>query len=219
MGGIHTDIDGKTPVEGIWAAGEAACVSLHGANRLGANSTAECLVWGKITGEQAAKYVATRKEFKDIPQEMLNSAEPGLFNHFNTTGKENAYALRNELHKTMDTKAGVFRTEHDLQEALKKIKELKQRLPGVKVEDRSRIYNTDLLYALEIENLLELSEIVVAGALARKESRGAHARRDYKERDDANWLKHTLAYRTADGPRLEYIPVTINLWNPVERKY
>jgi succinate dehydrogenase / fumarate reductase flavoprotein subunit len=219
MGGIHTDINGATPVEGIWAAGETACVSLHGANRLGANSTAECLVWGKITGEQAARYVSTRKKFNDIPEAMLNASEADLFEHFSSSGKENAYVLRNELHKTMDAKAGVFRTEHDLQEALKKIRELKLRMPGVKVSDRSRVYNTDLLYALEIENLLELSEIVVAGALARKESRGAHSRRDFKERDDANWLKHTLAYRTSDGPRLEYIPVTINMWNPVERKY
>ena len=119
----------------------------------------------------------------------------------------------------MDTKAGVFRTAAELEAALKTIRDIKQRLPLVKVMDTGRIYNTDLLNALETDNLIELSEVVVSGALARKESRGAHARRDFKTRDDANWLKHTLAYRTAGGPRLEYIPVTITLWNPVERKY
>lgn len=219
MGGIHTDIDGATPVPGIWAAGEAACVSLHGANRLGSNSTAECLVWGKITGKQAAAYISRQKSFADVTESVAVQAESDIFKRFNSTGKENAYVLRDELHCTMDTCVGVFRTEADLIAALNKIHELKERLPGIRVADRSRIYNTDLLNALEISNLLDLSEVVVAGALARKESRGAHARRDYKERNDTDWLKHTLAYHTADGPRLEYIPVTINMWTPVERKY
>jgi len=219
MGGIHTDIDGATPVPGIWAAGEAACVSLHGANRLGSNSTAECLVWGKITGKQAAAYISRQKSFADVTESVAVQAESDIFKRFNSTGKENAYVLRDELHRTMDTCVGVFRTEVDLIAALNKIHELKVRLPGIRVADRSRIYNTDLLNALEISNLLDLSEVVVAGALARKESRGAHARRDYKERNDTDWLKHTLAYHTADGPRLEYISVTINMWTPVERKY
>jgi len=219
MGGIHTNLDGATPVEGIWVAGEAACVSLHGANRLGSNSTAECLVWGKITGDNAARYVSQRKSYIDPPGEATREAESSIFKRFNSAGTENAYAIRNELHKTMDTKAGVFRAEPDLEDALRKIRELKQRLPHAKVADSGHIYNTDLINIFEIENLLELSEVVVAGALARKESRGAHARRDYKGRDDINWLKHTLAYRTPDGPRLEYIPVAITMWNPVERKY
>jgi succinate dehydrogenase / fumarate reductase flavoprotein subunit len=220
MGGIHTDIDGATAVEGVWAAGEAACVSLHGANRLGSNSTAECLVWGKITGEKAAQYVSNQKACADLPGEnVLKEAENAVFNRFSRTGAENCYALRNDLYKVMDAKVGVFRTEAELEEALKKVQEIKQRLPGVRVEDTGRIYNTDLLNAHETDNLIELSEIVVAGALARKESRGAHARRDYKNRDDANFLKHTLAYRTSGGPRLDYIPVAITMWNPVERKY
>ena len=220
MGGIHTDINGATPVEGIWAAGEAACVSLHGANRLGSNSTAECLVWGKIAGECAAKYVAGQKYCADLPAEsVLKESEASIFSRFKPDGKESAYTLRNELHKTMDSRAGVFRTGPELQEALKIIRVLKQRMPMCRVSDRGRVYNTDLLNTLETDNLLELSEIVVAGALARNESRGAHARRDYKERNDGSWLKHTLAYRTESGPRLEYIPVTITMWNPVERKY
>lgn len=220
MGGIHTDIDGATPVQGIWAAGEAACVSLHGANRLGSNSTAECLVWGKIAGSKAAQYVKMQKTYADLPSDsVISDAEASIFHRFSTSGAENSYALKNELLKTMDTKAGVFRTADELSAGLKTIKDIKQRLPLVKVVDTGRIYNTDLLNALETDNLIELSEVVVSGALARQESRGAHARRDFKTRDDANWLKHTLAYRTSAGPRLEYIPVAITLWNPVERKY
>ena len=124
----------------------------------------------------------------------------------------------NKLEHPSDT-AGVFRNGPDLEKALSKIRELKQRLPDAQVKDRGRIYNTDLLAALEAENLLDLSEALIAGALARTESRGAHSRRDFTQRDDVNWLKHTMAYYTPDGPRLDYIPVTINMWNPVERKY
>ncbi len=220
MGGIHTTIDGATPIEGIWAAGEVACESLHGANRLGSNSTAECLVWGKIAGEKAAAYVAKQKSFPPMPDEAkLKDEEASVFNRFSPTGKESSYVIRAELQKMMDSKVGVFRTGPDLEAALRKIKEYKQRLPEVQVKDRGRIYNTDLLYALEADTLLELSQIVIAGALARTESRGAHFRRDFNQRDDVNWLKHTLAYYTPAGPKLEYIPVAITMWQPVERKY
>ncbi len=220
MGGIHTDIDGATPIEGIWAAGEAACVSLHGANRLGSNSTTECLVWGKITGSEAAKYAMKLKTLPPTPKETtVKDEEARVFNRFRSNGKESVYVLRRELQRTMDNKAGVFRTGTDLKAALDKIQEIKQRLPDIKVRDQSRIYNTDLLSALEIDNLLDLAEIIVAGALARTESRGAHSRRDFPKRDDVNWLKHTLAYYTPRGPRLDYIPVTITMWQPVERKY
>ncbi len=220
MGGIHTSIDGATPVEGIWAAGEVGCESLHGANRLGSNSTAECLVWGKITGAKAAEYVKKQKAFPAMPDESkLKSEEASVFNRFKTSGKESSYAMRAELQKLMDSKAGVYRTGPELEAALKRIREFKQMLPEVQVKDQGRIYNTDLLNALEADTLLELSEILVAGALARTESRGAHSRRDFKQRDDANWLKHTLAYYTPTGPRFEYIPVTVTMWQPEERKY
>ncbi|MBM4446540.1 MAG: succinate dehydrogenase/fumarate reductase flavoprotein subunit [Chloroflexi bacterium] len=220
MGGIHTDINGATPIEGIWAAGEAACVSLHGANRLGSNSTTECLVWGKKTGDEAAKYVSKQKTPRPAPKEAtLKDEEARVFNRFSSDGKESAYALRRELQKTMDSKVGVFRTGSELKAALHKIIEIKQCLPDVKVKDRGRIYNTDLLSALEADNLLDLAEIIVAGALARTESRGAHSRRDFPNRDDVNWLKHTLAHYTPKGPRLDYMPVTITMWQPVERKY
>ncbi len=220
MGGVHTDINGATPIEGIWAAGEAACASLHGANRLGSNSTTECLVWGKITGEEAAKYASKQKSLPSPPKAAtLKDEEARVFNRFSSDGKESAYALRRELQGTMDSKVGVFRTGPDLQAALDKIQEIKHRLPGIKVKDRGRIYNTDLLSALEADNLLDLAEIIVAGALARTESRGAHSRRDFPKRDDVDWLKHTLAHYTPKGPRLDYIPVTITMWQPVERKY
>ena len=119
----------------------------------------------------------------------------------------------------MDSQVGVFRTGLDLEAALNKIKELKQRLPDIRVKDRGRVYNTDLLSAFEVDNLLDLAEVIVAGALARTESRGAHFRRDFPKRDDANWLKHTLAYYTPTGLQLDYIPVVITMWQPVERKY
>ena len=220
MGGIHTDIDGATPVKGVWAAGEVGCESLHGANRLGSNSTAECLVWGRITGEKAAEYAASQKAFPPLPKETkLKDEEAYVFSRFNAEGKESADSLRNELQKTMDSNVGVFRTGEGLTEALAKVKELKQRLPAVRVKDRGRIFNTDLLSALQFENLLDLSEVVVAGALVRTESRGAHSRRDFTGRDDTNWLKHTVAHHTPAGPRLEYSPVAITMWKPVERKY
>ncbi|MBM3119434.1 MAG: succinate dehydrogenase/fumarate reductase flavoprotein subunit [Chloroflexi bacterium] len=220
MGGVHTDINGATPIEGIWTAGEAACVSLHGANRLGSNSTTECLVWGKITGDEAAKYASKQKAIPSPPKAAtLKDEEARVFRRFSSEGKESAYALRRELQKTMDSKVGVFRTGPELQAALDKICDIKQRLPDIKVKDRGHIYNTDLLSALEVDNLLDLAEIIISGALARSESRGGHSRRDFPARDDVNWLKHTLAYYTPKGPRLDYIPVTITMWQPVERKY
>ncbi len=220
MGGIHTDIEGATPVEGIWAAGEAACISLHGANRLGSNSTTECLVWGKIAGNNAAKHAKKQKALPPTPTATdLKDEEARIFSRFSPDNKESAYALRKELQRTMDKHAGVFRDAEGLNTALRKIQEIKQCLPNIRVMDRSRVYNTDLLSALEVENLVDLAEVITVGALARTESRGAHSRRDFPQRDDVNWLKHTLAYYTPAGPRLEYIPVKITLWQPVERKY
>jgi succinate dehydrogenase / fumarate reductase flavoprotein subunit len=220
MGGIHTDIDGATPVPGIWSAGESACVSLHGANRLGANSTGECLVWGKITGEQASRFAFGMKACPDLPaDDELQEAEDRIFKRFSTQGKENTFVVRKELQTIMDSEVGVFRTSAGLEKALKKIKELKTALPYLRVNDTGRVYNTDLLSALEVDNLLELSEVIVTGALLRKESRGAHSRRDFPNRDDISWLKHTLASYTPQGPKIDYLPVCVNMWNPVERKY
>lgn len=220
MGGIETDIDGRTRVPNVWAAGEAACVSLHGANRLGANSTAECLVWGAVTGREAAAAVLRAGGPRDVPAYRIAAEGERLFGDLlKRRGAENVYGLRRELREVMDRHAGVFRTGEGLQEALGRVRELHQRFKHIGLADHGRVFNTNLLHALELENLLTLAEVAVAGALARAESRGAHARRDHPARDDGTWLRHTLAFPTAEGPRLEYKPVTINTWKPVERKY
>ncbi|WP_338825792.1 Fumarate reductase flavoprotein subunit [Moorella thermoacetica] len=220
MGGIHVDTMGRTPVENVWAAGEAACVSLHGANRLGTNSTAECLVWGGITGRRAAEYALEQEHLPPFNQAAAREEENRVLHQIlNKNGSENFYAIRQELREVMDSKVGVFRTGEGLREALAKIKELQERFHYAGIKDRSRIYNTDLVSYLELENMLTLAEIIALGALQREESRGGHARRDFPARDDNNWLKHTLAYYTPQGPRLEYIPVNITMWQPVERKY
>jgi succinate dehydrogenase / fumarate reductase flavoprotein subunit len=220
MGGIHTNIEGATPVKGIWAAGEAACVSLHGANRLGSNSTAECLVWGKIAGEKAARYAMAEKSLPPVPQKKVQEEEKRVFEQVgHGGGSEDVYVIRTELQKMMDNNVGVYRTGPQMEEALKKIRELKQRIKQVKVKDNSRIYNTNLVNVIETTNLIELAEVIVVGGLARTESRGAHSRRDFPNRDDVNWSKHTLARYTPDGPKLDYSPVTMTMWKPVERKY
>jgi succinate dehydrogenase flavoprotein subunit len=221
MGGIHTDIDGATPVEGVWAAGEAACVSLHGANRLGSNSTAECLVWGKIAGEKAARYAMNGKKLPDAPTNRLRDEEKRVFQDIGGgDGSQSVFAIRTELQRTMDHNVGVFRTGADMKKALEKIKELRNRMRHVKVVDNSRIYNTNLIAVLETTNLIDLAETIVVGGIARTESRGAHSRRDFPTRDDVNWLKHTMAhYNPGAEPRLDYIPVNITMWKPVERKY
>ncbi len=220
MGGIETDINGLTRIKGIWAAGEAACVSLHGANRLGANSTAECLVWGKVTGEQAGRYCSEKKKPDAAPESKINAEYNRVYKTLLLQkGSENLYDIKRELRKCMDVNAGVFRTGQELQQGLDKIQSLRKRYVNINIGDSSLPYNTNLYHALELGNLLDLAEVTVTGALKRTESRGGHARRDYTTRDDANWLKHTLAFCTEQGPKLDYKPVTITTWKPVERKY
>ncbi len=218
MGGIHTDLQGLTPVENVWSAGEAACVSLHGANRLGCNSTAECLVWGRVTGSEAARY-ATSAALPDAPTAAAQAEERRLTDLLARQGDENHHRLRAELRQAMDAHAGVYRTGEDLQKGLDRIRELKDRYTRISITDKGWVYNTDLMNALETSFMLDVAEVAVVSAMARTESRGAHARRDYPKRDDAAWLKHTLAYVTPDGPRLEYSPVSIIMWKPAERKY
>jgi len=220
MGGIHTNIDGATSIKGIWAAGECACSSLHGANRLGTNSTAECLAWGKITGGEAAKYVMGLEKEVPLPQEQINKEKAFIFDDLlKRDGTESLYAIRSELQATIDRHMGIFRTGDEMEAGLKKIRQLKERYQKISIRDKSRVYNTDLIFALELGFMLDVAEVVVAGGLRRQESRGAHARRDFPERDDANWLKHTLAYWTPEGPRFEYCPVKITTWKPIKRKY
>ena len=218
MGGIDTNIDGATRMKGLWAAGEAACVSINGANRLGANSTAECLVWGKLTGAEAAKYAAGKSQVSASAEIVLQEEKRIFDGIFHGGGGTNPYEVRDSLQKVMAKDAFVYRDGAGLSEALRTIRELKAR-DFLHCEDKSRVYNTNLTDVLEVEGMLTVAEVVVAGALARTESRGAHARRDYPNRDDKNWLRHTLAYRGADGPRLEYSAVTIAKYQPMERHY
>ncbi|MFB3776054.1 MAG: succinate dehydrogenase/fumarate reductase flavoprotein subunit [Bryobacteraceae bacterium] len=220
MGGIEADIDGRTRVENIWAAGEVACHSMHGANRLGCNSTAECLVWGGITGGEISKYLAQGAALSAVPQAAAVEEEKRIFSGLvNQSGAESPARIRRELRTLMDQHAGVFRSGESMREGLGKIAALKERFGKIGIQDKSRTYNTNLIQALETENMLELAEAVLFSGLAREESRGAHSRTDFSARDDVKFLGHSMAFRTAEGPRLEYKPVTITNWKPVERKY
>jgi len=218
MGGVHTDIKGHTVAENIWAAGEVACVSLHGANRLGANSTAECLVWGRVAGEEAARYCANASA-TEMPVEAAQTEWSKIEALFQSKGTEDHYQIRKELRKNLDATMGVFRTGEQMQAGLNKIRELKERYKHISLKDKSLRYNTDLERAIETGFMIDVAEVATLGALTRTESRGGHARRDFKVRDDENWLKHTMAHFTSAGPKLDYSPVDISMWKPVERKY
>jgi succinate dehydrogenase / fumarate reductase flavoprotein subunit len=219
MGGIHTNIDGATEMNGLWAAGEAACNSTHGANRLGANSTGECLVWGTITGKLAAQYAINHKSPLAIPERQIIDEEKRIYDRiFRGKGEVNPYEVRKELTDTMDAKAHVFRNEQGLLEGLNKVRDLKA-LAWKHVDDQEKEYNTNYINVMEIDSMLRTAEIVLVGALNRHESRGAHARADYLNRDDVNFLKHTLAYYTIEGPKMAWHPVTLTRYAPVERKY
>lgn len=218
MGGIRTNVKAETQIAGLWAAGEAACVSINGANRLGANSTAECLVFGAVAGQGAAKYAAT-PHTHSLEQESVNTEEKRLYDEIlHGTGTENPYEVHNQIQSIMDQCAYVYRDGAGLGQGLNELRELHKRSYR-HVEDQVKEYNTNFINVLELEAMFEIAEIVLAGGLARTESRGAHSRTDYPKRDDQNWLKHTLAYHEADGPRLDYAPVTITKYQPAERHY
>jgi len=228
MGGIRVDGNGRVLdgsgrfVKGLWSAGESACVSIHGANRLGANSTAECLVYGKIVGEDIAAYLDSEPNAPAPTDGSLISAEEArIFGDLFRREESSAdvYSVKAKLRDVMDKSVYVFRDETGLSEATRQIRALKDEFKGVKVTDGGRVFNYNLQDVLEVGIMLELAEVVARGALDRRESRGGHARTDYPNRDDAGWLKHTLALRTADGPSFSYSPVTITMWKPVERKY
>ena len=219
MGGIRTNMKTVTSIPGLYAAGECACVSVHGANRLGTNSTADCLVFGAVAGEEAAKY-ASSKGYKEIPHERVSNEETKVFDQIlGSEGNERESTIREELRHLMNAKAWIFRNGDELTSGLKDIRKMEQRFKNIKIEDRGKPFNTSLSSALQLDFMLELAEVTMAGALARTESRGAHSRRDFPKRDDANWLKHTLAYYTKEGPRLDYAPVTITKWPPAARTY
>lgn len=221
MGGVHVDINGAAPhMPGLFAAGECACVSVHGANRLGGNSLLEGVVYGAITGESAARYVqnfnghgieATPAHAKQYEREVaaLLERENGPKQH----------EVRNELAETMQNKVGVFRTGPELEEAKAVIDRLKDEFQGVTVDDKGSIFNQQLIHTIETGYLLDLADTMVTGAIARTESRGAHSRTDFPERDDDNWMKHTLAYMDDGELRLDYSDVTVTKYEPQVRSY
>jgi succinate dehydrogenase / fumarate reductase flavoprotein subunit len=219
MGGIKANIRTETPISGLYASGECSCLSLHGANRLGTNSTSECLVFGAVSGEEAAKH-ALKTGLHEIPREKLVAEEKRVFDGIlGSEGSESVAKIRDEMRRVMNEKAWIYRRGDQLESGLKEVRQLKQRFKRIKVKDQGRPFNTGMLNALQLDFMLELAEITMVSALPRTESRGAHSRTDYPKRDDENWLKHTLAYYTKDGPRLEYSPVAITRWQPAARTY
>ena len=222
MGGVHTDIDGATPLAGLYAAGEAACVSINGANRLGSNSLPELLVFGARAGRLAAEYASTRND--DPGPRLLAQAKDeerrlqALLG--GNGGRERIATLREEMHKTMEESAGIYRSGDSLRQAVEAIGTLKERFTGVAIEDHSRTFNTERVAALELSFMLDVAEAILSSAQRREESRGAHQRTDFPRRDDDRFLAHSLAYRSSDDScRIEYLPVTITRWPPGERVY
>ena len=229
MGGMPTNVQGEvlfdnsTPVPGLYAAGEVACVSVHGANRLGTNSLLDINVFGRRAGIAAAEYSATA-EYVELPEDPARFVQDEIENLRDATGNERVVDIRKALQECMDKNVMVFRTEQTLKEAVEEIGALRKRFRNISVQDKGKRFNTDLLEALELGNLLDLAEVTAVSALARKESRGGHYREDFPSRDDVNFMRHTMAYREVgdDGTesiRLDYKPVVTTRYQPMERKY
>jgi len=228
MGGIPTDIEGRvvtdeqnTALPGLYAAGEVACVSVHGANRLGTNSLVDLIVFGRRAGKHIAAKWLPEAEFAPLPSNPDAYASEMVEGLLSRTTGETQESIRAELRDMMMEYVGVVRSDESLKNATAKLVELKERYGSIRLMDRTRTFNTELMEVIELGNLIECSEATIAGALARKESRGAHYRTDYEKRDDVNFLMHTLAYRseTAGAPELRYKPVVITEFQPKERKY
>ena len=222
MGGIDTDINGATSLPGLYAAGECACVSINGANRLGSNSLTELLVFGSRTGKAAARFAL------EVPHPDKNSLElqtadeqKRITRNFFRKGRgtERIFSLRKEMNETMETSAGIYRSGKSLKETCDKIKELKDRFVNIDLEDKSLNFNTELTSALELEFMLDVAEAIAYSALKRTESRGSHQRSDFPERDDENFLKHSMAYQTNTKPHIDYKDVIITKWPPGKRVY
>ena len=220
MGGVDTDSTGTTPKPGLYAAGETACVTINGANRLGSNSLTECLVFGRRAGLAAAEFA---REAPPVPEgivaEQASAERQRLENLRGKKGGERIAQLRREMTHAMESGCGVYREAGSMKAAVDKIAELKGRFADVGLEDTDRVFNTEIVQALELGNMLDVAEAVTHTALLRRESRGAHTRTDHDSRDDVEFLKHSLVRFAAEGPRVDYAPVTITRWQPEERKY
>jgi fumarate reductase flavoprotein subunit len=221
MGGVHTDIHGATSLAGLYAAGEVACVSINGANRLGSNSLPELLVFGARAGRAAAEYASSAKDPNSAAIAQGRDEQRRLNRELLRTGRrERVSDIREEMQDTMEQSAGIFRSGDALAKAAVKLSELQERARSVVLDDHSRTFNTELVAALELSNMLDVAETIVHSAAEREESRGAHQRTDFPARDDERFLAHSLAYRNSDGScRVEYLPVTITRWPPGERVY
>ena len=222
MGGIHTDIMGATPMKGLYAAGEAACVSINGANRLGSNSLTELLVFGARAGQKAAEFAASEKSGQSVAGRLAKDA----YGRFETqylrggNGKERIADLRKEMHKCMEEGAGIYRTDNSLKKSQNVIATLQERFRNISIADKSKTFNTELINVIEFSYLLDIAEGIVQSAIHRKESRGSHQRTDFPKRDDQNYLAHSLAFRKENQfPEIKYHPVTITRWPPGERVY
>jgi fumarate reductase flavoprotein subunit len=222
MGGVHTDISGATPLQGLFAAGEVACVSINGANRLGSNSLTECLVFGARAGRAAAAYAADQGKPTGHILAQAMDEQRRLEDQFlrKTGGRERIAIIREEMQKTMEESAGIYRTGMALLAAAETLRKLQARFQNVALDDHSQTFNTELVAALELSCMLDVAETIVQSALHRTESRGAHQRTDFPKRDDEKFLAHSLVFQQEDGsPRIEYLPVTITRWPPAERVY
>jgi succinate dehydrogenase / fumarate reductase, flavoprotein subunit len=219
MGGVETDLWGKTALEGLYAAGECACVSVHGANRLGGNALMETVTFGKRAGAAAAEWALTHTTIA-LPESAVSDARRELDELFARETGERPHAIRDEMAETMHENFGVFRREEQMQRQGQIIAGLRERFDRVVVDDKGSVFNNDVTNVLELGFLLELAACMVEAGLARKESRGAHARPyDYPERDDENYMRHTLVSWNGDGPKLDWAPVRLTKWEPQERKY
>ena len=225
MGGIPTNKFGEVVIDekntvfpGLYAAGECACVSVHGGNRLGCNSLLDIIVFGKHAGLKAAEY-AKNADFEKLPDDAEAGSRSAFEALRNGSGKENAFDIGTEMKKVMFDDVGIYRNEKGMAEALEKVRALKERFKGVRVTDTGKIFNTELLNAWELGNMLEVAEVITVSALNRKESRGGHSREDCPNRDDKNWLKHTLVRKQNGEIKIDYKPVTITKYQPKERVY
>ncbi|MDM9385813.1 succinate dehydrogenase/fumarate reductase flavoprotein subunit [Chlorogloeopsis sp. ULAP01] len=225
MGGIPVNTDGRVRssgdnlVESFFAAGESACVSVHGANRLGSNSLLECVVYGRRTGAAIAQYVENRKLPTVDEQRYLREAQQQLQSLLDQPGKYRINQVRQAFQDTMTEYCGVFRTEALMREGLQKLQELQQQYTEIYLDDKGDCWNTEIVEALELQSLMVVGQIILSSAFNRQESRGAHFREDYSQRDDVNFLKHTMAYYSPAGIDIQYRPVTITRFQPQERKY
>ena len=216
-GQVRSSADGLT--DGLYAAGECACVSVHGANRLGSNSLLECVVYGKLTGAAIAEDLPARKALDIDEEKYIEEAKVRIQGLLDRQGGERIDAVRQDLQDCMSEHCSVFRTDEVMSEGLAKLQAICERAGRVVLDDRSTVWNTELIEAMEIESLVVVAQTILNSALQRQESRGAHSREDFPDRDDPNFLKHTLAYYSPAGVEIRHMPVALGMFEPKERKY